>query len=86
MKKSELRVLELFSGIGGMHYALQEAQKVLTNFEFNVVRAIDISDVANQSQFCMPFLKLDLSLINMVSSSRLNKRHVKLTSKYFSSL
>ena len=48
MKKKSVKVLELFSGIGGMHYALKEAQKILPDFEFNVVRAIDISDVANQ--------------------------------------
>ena len=48
MKKKSVKVLELFSGIGGMHYALKEAQKILPDFEFDVVRAIDISDVANQ--------------------------------------
>ena len=44
----KLKVLELFSGIGGMHYALNEAQKYVNSFEFDIVRAIDISDVANQ--------------------------------------
>ena len=45
-----LRVLELFSGIGGMHYALSRANEILTPevFEFEIVAAIDISDVANQ--------------------------------------
>ena len=45
----KIKVLELFSGIGGMHYALDEAKKHLeSNFDFEIVRAIDISDVANQ--------------------------------------
>lgn len=46
--KRQINVLELFSGIGGMHYALKEAQKVIPNLEFEVKLAIDISDVANQ--------------------------------------
>ena len=45
-----LRVLELFSGIGGMHYALSRAKEILTPevLEFEIVAAIDISDVANK--------------------------------------
>ena len=43
-----MRVLELFSGIGGMHYALKSVQEMCPDFKFNVVQAIDISDVANQ--------------------------------------
>ena len=46
--KTCVNVLELFSGIGGMHYALKEASKLIPDFDFKVVRAIDISDVANQ--------------------------------------
>ncbi|GAB1598331.1 tRNA (cytosine(38)-C(5))-methyltransferase-like [Argonauta hians] len=41
---STLRVLELYSGIGGMHYALRE-----TNISHEVVAAIDISPVANKT-------------------------------------
>lgn len=37
------RVLELFSGIGGMHYALRES-----GISFQVVAAIDINPLANQ--------------------------------------
>lgn len=47
MKKS-VKILELFSGIGGMHYALEEARKGIPELEFDVKLAIDISDVANQ--------------------------------------
>ena len=45
----KIKVLELFSGIGGMHYALDEAKNHLeSDFDFEIVKAIDISDVANQ--------------------------------------
>ncbi|XP_076235538.1 tRNA (cytosine(38)-C(5))-methyltransferase [Calliopsis andreniformis] len=37
-----MRVLELYSGIGGMHYALQES-----SIKGNVVAAVDINTVAN---------------------------------------
>ena len=45
-----LRVLELFSGIGGMHYALSKARDILTPqvLDFKIIAAIDISDVANK--------------------------------------
>ncbi|XP_074549717.1 tRNA (cytosine(38)-C(5))-methyltransferase [Halichoeres trimaculatus] len=39
----ELKVLELYSGIGGMHYALKES-----GLSFQVVAAIDINPTANQ--------------------------------------
>ncbi|EEB06270.1 DNA methyltransferase [Schizosaccharomyces japonicus yFS275] len=42
-KKSQLRVLELYSGIGGMHFALQKL-----NIDFKVVLAVDINPLANQ--------------------------------------
>jgi len=38
-----VKVLELFSGIGGMHYALRAA-----GTDFEVVTAMDISDVPNR--------------------------------------
>lgn len=48
----KLKVLELFSGIGGMHFALKQASKVLKNEEkaldFEIVAAMDINEVANQ--------------------------------------
>ena len=49
-KESPIRVLELFSGIGGMHYALSRTRNILTSelFDFKVIAAIDISDVANK--------------------------------------
>ena len=43
----KIKVLELFSGIGGMHYALKKVKEHYEEFEFSVFRAIDISDVAN---------------------------------------
>ena len=47
---SLIHVLELFSGIGGMHYALSRAKEILKRevFDFKVVAAMDISDVANK--------------------------------------
>jgi site-specific DNA-cytosine methylase len=39
-----LRVLELYSGLGGMHYAL----KSIGELDFEVVRAYDINVLANQ--------------------------------------
>ena len=72
MEPKKVKVLELFSGIGGMHYSLCRAKKVLnelyqTNdstggtggvvnpkfFDFEVVSAIDISEVANRGKFCI---------------------------------
>lgn len=38
-----LSVLELFSGVGGMHLALQEA-----GVDAEVIAASDISDIANK--------------------------------------
>ena len=40
------QVLELFSGIGGMHYALKKMGS-----GFRVATAIDISDVANRGLY-----------------------------------
>ena len=49
-RENPIRVLELFSGIGGMHYALSQTKDILTQeqFDYTVVAAIDISDVANK--------------------------------------
>ena len=38
-----LKVLELFSGVGGMHFALEKATG-----SYKVVAAVDISEVANK--------------------------------------
>ncbi|XP_029639092.2 tRNA (cytosine(38)-C(5))-methyltransferase [Octopus sinensis] len=43
MNNNTFRVLELYSGIGGMHFALQES-----NIPHEVVTAIDINPVANK--------------------------------------
>ena len=47
MEEHELRCLEFFSGIGGMHYALREALG-LTNLSYKMVNALDINDIANK--------------------------------------
>ena len=49
-KHVHIRVLELFSGIGGMHYALSQARDTLSReiFDFEVIAAMDISEVANK--------------------------------------
>ena len=73
METKKVKVLELFSGIGGMHYSLCRAKEVLNEisekksqngknksekaetetpnrFDFEVVSAIDISEVANKGK------------------------------------
>ena len=66
METKKVKVLELFSGIGGMHYSLCRAKKVLNEiyedkcsgengeirkfFDFEVVSAVDISEVANKGK------------------------------------
>ncbi|KAI9313369.1 hypothetical protein BX666DRAFT_1975839 [Dichotomocladium elegans] len=37
-----LRMLEFYSGIGGMHYAA-----ILAGWDFEVIKAFDINNVAN---------------------------------------
>ena len=70
METKKVKVLELFSGIGGMHYSLCQAKQVLNDlyqfkvsnggpdevaalkgFDFEVVSAIDISEVAIRGTF-----------------------------------
>ena len=46
MPTEKLKVLELFSGIGGMHWALKKSQKIVP-FDFEIVRAVDICESAN---------------------------------------
>ena len=43
-----LNVLELFSGIGGMHFALEAAE---LHQGSRVVAAVDISDVPNKGKY-----------------------------------
>ena len=43
----ELRVLELFSGIGGMHRACQLVESAECETKLNVVGAVDINTSAN---------------------------------------
>lgn len=59
-KQNRIKVLELFSGIGGMHFSLSLAKKVLyqigsennccQEFDFEVVKVMDISEVANKGK------------------------------------
>ena len=44
---AELRVLELFSGIGGMHRACQLVESAECETKLNVVGAVDINTSAN---------------------------------------
>jgi site-specific DNA-cytosine methylase len=72
METKKVKVLELFSGIGGMHYSLCRAKNILNEiyeeksknnetpksknnetpkrFDFEVVSAVDISEVANKGK------------------------------------
>ena len=43
-----VRVLELFSGVGGMHRAADIAASALTNTTMTVVGAVDINTVSNE--------------------------------------
>ena len=56
-------MLELFSGVGGMHYALQEAG---LSEATTVKAAMDISDVANRGGEKEIHLKHDLSIEFMI--------------------
>ncbi len=66
----KIKVIELFSGMGGMHYALSQAKKLSNEaFDFEVVRAIDISDVANQGKkaFRLQFQQNRIIVIHILS-------------------
>lgn len=41
----KLKVLELYSGIGGMHFALKDA---FSENDFEVVASVDINDAVNK--------------------------------------
>lgn len=45
MNEADVNVAELFAGIGGMHFALDEAR---VGLKTRVVKAFDISDVPNR--------------------------------------
>lgn len=53
VQEKKIRVLELFSGIGGMHFSLSKAKLLLkklsssSDFQFEVVAALDINEGAN---------------------------------------
>jgi len=69
----ELRVLELFSGIGGMHQAANLAAQNL-NLRLNVIGAIDINTVSNEVYtHNHPSTKLFQRNIAGLSSKELNK-------------
>ena len=44
----ELRVLELFSGVGGMHRAVELAASNLADITLTVIGAVDINTVSNE--------------------------------------
>ena len=69
----KIKVLELFSGIGGMHWALKEASQVV-GFDFEVVRAIDICDHANEV-YAYNFPNVDVRASNIcgLTAEELNK-------------
>ncbi len=72
--EKKLKVLELFSGIGGMHYALEKSKGLIPGFDYSIVRAIDISDVANQVyKFNFPHVDVNGGNICGLTPQMLNK-------------
>ncbi|KAH9500466.1 tRNA (cytosine-5-)-methyltransferase [Bulinus truncatus] len=68
----KLRVLELYSGIGGMHYALKESQT-----EFEIVLAIDINTTANEVyRYNFPDTNLQSFGIEKLNLKLLNSLHI----------
>jgi hypothetical protein len=53
-KENKIRVLELFSGIGGMHFSLINSKfllnKVGATFDYEIVAALDINEGANSGK------------------------------------
>ena len=49
----ELKVLELFSGIGGYHSALQIIDGKLSRHKLKVIGAVDINTVSNEVAFLL---------------------------------
>ena len=74
---NKIKVLELFSGIGGMHFALKEAEKYLNGVKFEISRAIDISDIANEIyKFNFPEVQVKANNICGLTPELLNKLEV----------
>ncbi|KAK7500490.1 hypothetical protein BaRGS_00008397 [Batillaria attramentaria] len=68
-RNDRLRVLELYSGIGGMHWALKEA-----GIPFQVVQAMDVNTTANKIyQHNFPDVAISASSITKLTASQLKK-------------
>ena len=76
MPHDKIKVLELFSGIGGMHWALKKASQAI-GFDFEVVRAIDICDHANEV-YAYNFPNVDVRASNIcgLTAEELNKLEI----------
>ncbi|XP_077285579.1 tRNA (cytosine(38)-C(5))-methyltransferase [Arctopsyche grandis] len=70
MEQTSYRILELYSGIGGMHYAFKD-----TSLKGEVVAAVDINTVAN-----------NVYRHNFPKANLLNRNIQSLTTKYLNSL
>ncbi|XP_073974360.1 tRNA (cytosine(38)-C(5))-methyltransferase isoform X1 [Rhodnius prolixus] len=69
-----MNVLELFSGIGGMHYALKESK-----VPANIIEAVDINTVANKVYaHNFPNTKLCQSNVQAISSNYIDAREINL--------
>jgi Site-specific DNA methylase len=66
-----MKVLELFSGMGGMHYALMDA-----GVTFEVVAALDISEVSNRGE-CIHMIVELLRYVVGFLSHKVNKMKTK---------
>jgi tRNA (cytosine38-C5)-methyltransferase len=82
-----MKILELFSGIGGMHFALDKA-----GVEAEVISAIDISDVPNRGNELGPLAERELDFVisvyrhNFPATRHLNKNICGLTAKFINDL
>lgn len=57
----ELNVLELFSGVGGYHSALQIIEGRLRKFKLKVIGAVDINTVSNEVTLVLLLTKVSLT-------------------------
>ncbi|KAL3841496.1 hypothetical protein ACJMK2_019632 [Sinanodonta woodiana] len=78
--EKELRVLELYSGIGGMHFALDNAPVIKEqNLKYKVVLAIDINNVANRIyQHNFPDTNMSSSGIEGLTVKQLDKLKIDM--------
>ncbi|KAK3602613.1 hypothetical protein CHS0354_034196 [Potamilus streckersoni] len=78
--EKELRVLELYSGIGGMHFALDNTSVLKDkNMKYKVVLAIDINNVANRIyQHNFPVTKMSSSGIEGLTVKKLDKLKIDM--------